>query len=410
VSESSGRYPHEYFFLDANDKSSWDAYEDFVLGDDRHFSAPLHLLRRTRFHGYPNFSNSHFGDDVVLDEETGIRWSWGGEWHRGFPSDGNPDNRLPGLIYKVNSDNMHGEDFVSNPDVLTLGCSVTSGIGLAHNFSWPNIVSHVFGKSVNNIGTPGESAAFMVYAAMDHIRKYGFPRSIYFLVPPLDRYTGPLPAPEKVSNKRNREWIGGKVTYYAENGYYIDFNNKVFSYLSIDQNKSIIPLDIVANYNLSMIEVLAMLCDAMGIELRLSSWESHTFKTLRLIDYPEVVPPPLFLMKPSRTWGDIAHEENERCYANWGYPGEITPIGSRTKCCDKKPQSKWQDEMWDYGLDIKWDRFYPHPGFHMHLHLAELLTGEEISDSQYGDISAWHEGTKFEPTDLDAVTRPDRKI
>jgi hypothetical protein len=398
----------DYFFLDPNDPVSWDEYEFFTLRDEAIFSPPLHRLRRSRYFGYPTFKQYHF-KDVRLDEESGVRYSWGCKWHEDFPTDNNPDNRLPGLIYKVNSENMHGEEFHHSPDILALGCSVSSGIGLAHDFSWPYIIGHVYGKTVNNLSTPGESAAFMVYAAMDHIRKFGIPKSIYFLVPPLDRYTGPLPDPEDKSKKNSRDWVSGKISYAMANNYYLDAYGKRYSYISIDKHKSIVPLDLIANFNLSMIEMLAMFCDSVGSELRLSSWDRHTHKTLRIIDYPEVVDLPFFLLKPNSLRSNIEYTKSERLISNWGYPTELCPIGLRRDCCDKEPLNEWQDAMWDYGLDIKWDRFYPHPGLHMQLHLAEILTGEQILTSDYETLNPWHVGTKFEPNDLDDVYRPDRE-
>lgn len=398
----------EYFFLDRNDPVSWEQYEFFSLRDEAEFSPPLHRLRRTRFAGYPTFKHSHF-DDIRVDEESGVRYSWGDRWHDQFPKDKNPDNRLPGLIYKVNSENMHGEEFHESPDILTLGCSVSSGIGLAHNFSWPYIIGAVQGKTVNNLGSPGESPAFMVYAAMNHIRRYGIPKAIYFLVPPLDRYTGPLPDPEDKTKRKNRDWVSAQISYNVKENYYVDCYDKPYSYVSVDGHKSIVPLDLVANFNLSMIEMLAMFCESVGSELRLSSWDRHAHKTLQIIGYPEVIEIPHFLLKPNSDRDHFKFTKSERLISNWGYPAEMTPCGLRRDCCDKEPLSEWQDAMWDYALDIKWDRFYPHPGFHMQLHLAELLTGEQISANQYESIQPWHFGTSLEPQDLVNVYRPDRE-
>ena len=371
-----------------------------VIGDDWWSNTPLHLLREDDHHKhlYPEVSKGHFEDNI--HETDGIRWTYGDQWYHFFAKPPSKEHRLPGLIHRVNSDNMNGPEFVKNPAVLALGCSITSGIGLVDDFAWPALLRHQTQNTVNNMGIPGASPAQCVYTAFAHIRKWGNPDCVYFLVPPLDRYWGPTKSKTNDGSLRPDVWSMSGLHYFPEMQQYVTHSaggdgTKKYKHEAIDGNKTLLPVDLVAHHNLMMIETLMMYCEANNIDMKISSWCRRTHMHLTLIGYPQLVDIPNFLRK-----ADIKahlHEDDE--YNEWGAPHEMSPMGSRKNCCDRTPQNKWQDRMWDHALDIKHDRYYPHPGLHYHLHFAELFLGRQISNEELAEIRPWHEGTSLEPTD-----------
>ena len=370
-----------------------------VIGDDWWSNTPLHYLREDDElgHLYPDVKAGHFSKNI--HETDGVRWTYGDQWYEFFAKPHHPEHRLPGLVHRVNSENMNGPEFVRNPAVLAMGCSVTSGIGLADDFAWPSIIRNETSNTVNNIGTPGASPAQCVYMAFAHIRKWGNPGGIYFLVPPLDRYWGPIKTTRKDGAIRSEIWPMGGRHYFPELQQYVWHSDggggtKPYRHHSIDGNKTLLPVDVVAHHNLMMLETLMMFCEANGIEMRISSWCRRTHMHLTLIGYRQLVQIPEFL----RRYGEqYMHEPDE--YNEWGSPHEMGPMGSRKNCCDREPQNPWQDRMWDHGLDIKHDRFYPHPGLHYQMHFAELFLGRQISNEKLANIRPWHEGTSLEPDD-----------
>lgn len=373
-----------------------------VIGEGWWSNTPLHRLRTDDHlgHMYPTADMHHFSESINTSDS--IRWTYGDRWYEEFTKPRSPQDRLPGLIHRVNSDNWNGPEFETNPSVLALGCSVTSGIGMNDNFIWPSLVRHMTRNTINNIGIPGASPSQCVYTAFSHIRKYGNPGNIMFLVPPLDRYWGPRETKIDDGTIRDKIWPVTGIHYFPELQYYIDHqgtvgSQKPYKHQSIDGNKTQIPVDVVAHHNLMMIETLMMYCEANEIGFRMSSWCPRTHMHLKLIGYENLAGIPDFLRRDQRQHQEFLFDEDE--HNEWGAPHEMSPMGSRKNCCDRAPQNKWQDRFWDHGLDIKHDRFYPHPGMHYHLHLAELFLGRQIGNDDLAEITAWHEGTDLEPTD-----------
>ena len=65
----------------------------------------------------------------------------------------------PGVIsYRLNSEGFRGDEFNSdNPNIVTLGCSYTFGIGLAEQDIWPSMLGQHLNLAVHNLAIPGSS-------------------------------------------------------------------------------------------------------------------------------------------------------------------------------------------------------------------------------------------------------------
>ena len=90
---------------------------------------------------------------------------------------GNPD---PRMIYKVNRHGHHGSNFVHNPDILALGCSVTAGCGLPYDLTWPHLVARELNQTVNVISHPGASIQRIFNNFICYAKEFGLPKKILF--------------------------------------------------------------------------------------------------------------------------------------------------------------------------------------------------------------------------------------
>lgn len=94
-------------------------------------------------------------------------------------------DKHPQVEYSINSHGFRGAEF-SNPDTVVLGCSVTYGIGLPVEMTWPYLLGEKIG-AFNNISIPGGSVPQIVDVAMAVMNDFSHPKHIFFLIPNIDR-------------------------------------------------------------------------------------------------------------------------------------------------------------------------------------------------------------------------------
>lgn len=61
------------------------------------------------------------------------------------------------ISYKFNSDGFRSEEFSERPSIVFLGCSLTIGIGIPYECTWPNIVAKTLDLANFNLGIGGGS-------------------------------------------------------------------------------------------------------------------------------------------------------------------------------------------------------------------------------------------------------------
>ena len=105
---------------------------------------------------YPYLENGYQGPDILAETTGGL------------------------FEYRLNKNGFIGDDFVHNPDVLALGCSVTAGVGLKTSYTWPQLISRETGMSVNQVGLLGASIPQLVSLFFEFSRMYGKPKYLFF--------------------------------------------------------------------------------------------------------------------------------------------------------------------------------------------------------------------------------------
>jgi len=333
---------------------------------------------------YPRYSSDDFPTEerheIVVDGQT-IRWSQGWWLHEHVTE----DQWLDKIRYRVNSDNQHWHEFSSEPDVLALGCSVTGGMGLPYNFTWPGILEHIFGWKVNNIGRTSHNVHQQMYRMMAHIGKYGFPKTIALLVPDIWRAS--------VIDVSASQPIGQKTLAYEDNiSSYTTYDStshkfKPYIHESADNSLSSLPVDIITDRNLEALDVIAMFAHAINAEFKIFSWHGYSQQILQHIGYPELQQVPSYLIEEQR------NPPQPKDYLGWGFP-QPEWLGVEG-CCQLEPTSQWQEEAWTHAFD-RGKNGSPHPGLHSHIHFAEIMSGERITSDMIKELKPWYEGTHLD--------------
>lgn len=342
---------------------------------------------RDKDHGslYPHYEPDDFRSDMrhetLIDGQI-IQWS-NGQWLHEHVTE---DQWLDKIRYRVNSDGQHWHEFTKEPDILALGCSVTGGMGLPYNFTWPGILEHLFGLKVNNIGRTSHNVHQQMYRMMAHIGKYGFPKTIALLAPDIWR--------ANIFDVSVIKKIGRKTLAYDDQILsYTTFDPETLKFQpyihqAIDNSITSIPVELITDRNLDAIDMMAMLAPAIGAEMKVFSWHGYSQHILEHIGYPELQQLPSYLLDEQET---PPSPEN---YLGWGFP-EPAPWLGVEGCCKLEPTSQWQEEAWTHAFD-RGKNGLPHPGLHSQIHFAEIMSGERITSDMIKELKPWYEGTDLD--------------
>ena len=297
----------------------------------------------------------------------------------------------------------HGQSsFHANPDILTIGCSITSSVALPREFSWPHLIARHSGKKVNNCSRSASGVAYQIQAALAMIRKFGKPKQVFALFP--DLYRGLVIAPTRHQAgkciQKHLLWSSLVGAYVAPEEAVALYNDekssrgkkyKVYTYRDFQGMKYLLPSEWCIQQNLEAIHMFSMFCLMSDIDLKFCSWSSPTNKELgRLGIYGFSQP----RNKHDRT-KSTNYIYNQITDFNFSDPDEWT-VPSDTSC-GHQPISKAQEHTWALGVDNY------HPGIHPHIHFAEHFLGEEIDqgilevlprefrvvDQENGDNGKW---------------------
>jgi hypothetical protein len=298
-------------------------------------------------------SSSLFDSYRYSRNEDGSMESWGfGSWEKCETS----------FSPLVNSEGFLGGEFVCNPEIIALGCSVTAPVGLPPEYSWPHLIHLSTGKSVNTIAFPGSGVQRIVRKLFSHIAEYGKPKDIFFLMPDIRR----IQLFYWNTKKRHISWDMLNANYDREMGTYIDpssgGNRKQKSLIFYNaKNKPFeIPEEVAITQCLTSIHILVDYCYANDINLKIASWNIETQSCISLINEREFV-----------------KYENTAPLFN-SCDGVIVPVG-----CYQNDQDfanltchSFSDELQEASWNLGFDKPNPHPGLHPNIHYAEMFLEE----------------------------------
>jgi len=345
----------------------------------------LAMLRHPSLEFYPHYNGDDFQKtrlfSIALNGET-VGYSMGDWLHQAVE-----DDRFTRLVrYRVNSDGHHWHEHHHSPDIVTLGCSVTAGMGLPYNFTWPAIVEHITGQTVNNVSRTGHNIWTQVERFVHHIGKYGVPKSVYLLSPDIWRaYIIAL----STDGRLGRETLA----YNDEINCYTTFNHskrdhEVYIHTASDNTVGTLPVDLLVDRNLAAYDLLVALCNSLNITVKLFSWHGSSQDIFRKIGYPELQEWPTYISDKG-----LEHVPPSD-YLGWGFPTPAPWVGV-DGCCDLEPQSEWQAVAWTSAFD-RGEHSLAHPGLHSQIHFAEVMLGQQITSDMIKELKPWYEGTELD--------------
>jgi len=278
--------------------------------------------------------------------ENPVYYSYGPEWHRSLVPGGH-SGFLTNCYYRVNSDGMHWDEYVREPDILAVGCSVTAGVGLPYEFTWPNILRHVAGYSVNNVARPGASINTMVKSVVHHMKHYGIPKRIFMFIPDPMRYVFTIPAGFVSGYRGPRK----EVLYWNDEQNLYSDGAHPFIWDDGSGVPHVPSPHFLVDANLHSLEILGYLCDLMNIDL-----------VLNLNANPHVAQ-----------------------FQTMGY--NVT----QNLQIDMQPPNRYLELFWKFGWDfVEGNSRTPHPGAEAHILCAGEFLQRPIKKEEIDTLSCWY--------------------
>lgn len=273
----------------------------------------------------------------------------------------------------------HGKStYYNNPDVLAIGCSITSSVGVPRRFSWPQIIAQKTGQTVNVCSRPASGISYQVYSALQMIQAFGKPKKIFALFPDLFRAWVNVHGGKELPRKTIQDhlvWssvIGAYVRpkeairILTEGGEQIPRKAAVFSYRDFQGFDYQIPAELVVAKNIQAIQLLETFCTVNDIEFAYCSWSAHANRTFAQSGMTHFMQP----INTYRTDLPMYWSSDEDGY-EYSSPSEFV-CPDDTTCGHYQPLG----DNARYWLQAENDW---HPGIHSHLHMAEMFLGEHIN-------------------------------
>ena len=274
----------------------------------------------------------------------------------------------PEYSYVYNSDGFRSAEFSLNPEIITLGCSITLGQGLPVEQTWPALLTEKLGNlgrkfSYGNISYSGGSAMKCISAFFSIVNIHDIlPKYVVANFPNLERFW----------------FIDSEATHMYD--YHLNREKfKVKAKAPYDYSE-IIPLEQAYFANLEYIKLLETFCLMSGVKLFWSTWTTNLTIEMEqfLVDNFECYIPDITRTQWSPKYEYMVDAKNEK---------ELKSIYKMKNYEDFKCHDEFEHlETFDYAYDYHKignnlsgpTHCWPHPGFHRHIHWAEMYLNQII--------------------------------
>jgi len=201
--------------------------------------------------------------------------------------------------YRINTSGVIGQDFIHDAKILTMGCSVTAGIGVGDEFAWPNIVRQKTGMTLNSVALSGLSVPQIASLFFEFISIYGKPEYLLILLPEISRqwiYIDGHPYRQRLS------WDNDAQCFWSHDGDgYLLKNTK---------GQQLLLKACVQNSFISLIQI-SNACKSMGIKFGFYSWDDSDNEAYQLAGIDGCLP------KPSEDFYEKKHQMTEKTKFFW---------------------------------------------------------------------------------------------
>ena len=185
-----------------------------------------------------------------------------------------------GIEYNLNKNKYRSKEFSSDTKILISGCSVTYGVGLSLDSTWPYMISKKLKMDYDNLAMPGDSVPGQVRQIFAYFKKYGNPKYLFAIFPNFTRFEFPLNEKiitlkdVKTQSNHSKE---NEINYFnpkyllTATSYAPEFVEKISMRPHVANN--IISEEISHFYSAQYILMLKQYCDLAGIQFVWGSWE-----------------------------------------------------------------------------------------------------------------------------------------
>lgn len=272
----------------------------------------------------------------------------------------------------------HGKSiYVENPDIMAVGCSITSSVGIPRKYSWPQIVSAATGETVNVCSRPASGIMYQIYSALQMMAAYGKPKKIFALFPDIFRAWVNVHGGKEYPRKTIQDhlvWSSAVGAYVRpkeairilmEEGGQEPRKASVFTYRDFQGLDYPIPAELVIAKNFQAITVLETFCEINSIELAYCSWSAHANKAFADAQMKYFKQPiNTFRTDLPMYWSEDGGGYEYTSPREFICPDDVT--------CGHIPTTDEHGRFW-VQAENDW-----HPGIHSHLHIAEMFLNKSI--------------------------------
>jgi hypothetical protein len=127
------------------------------------------------------------------------------------------------ITYSYNSHGFRCDDFDHEPGFIALGCSITMGIGVPVQESWPSVLSDLTGLKARNLGLGGagmDTCFRMLFHYIDQLN----PKFVAFVMPAQGRF-------EFYVNNYPELFLPGSIEHVVQKHWYADNKNSETNFL-----------------------------------------------------------------------------------------------------------------------------------------------------------------------------------
>ena len=193
------------------------------------------------------------------------------------------------VFYNINKYGYRDEDFISNEEILILGCSYTFGNGLPEEFTWPKIFSNKINKKNHNLAQPGDSIQGQIRKAFEYFKEFGNPKTIIGFfpygrmeLPFIPNLFGKISKDGSSDDGRNLPMIQKIILERNQ--------NKLDKYSKLPHNpEKVLPLEVAIFYNFMFIQILEQYCKTNNIDLIWTLHNDNEVEEYLKLEIPELL-------------------------------------------------------------------------------------------------------------------------
>jgi hypothetical protein len=201
--------------------------------------------------------------------------------------------------YRINTSGVIGQDFIHDAKILTMGCSVTAGVGVGDEFAWPNIVRQKTGMTLNSVAFSGVSIPQISSAFFEFILEYGKPEYLLILLPEITRqwvYVDEQPHRQRLS------WDDEAQCFWSHDG---------DGYLRGNRKGQHLLLKACIQNSFSSLIQISDACKLMGIKFAFYSWKESDNRAY------ESTPINGYLAEPEGLYDESKYKMTEKTESFW---------------------------------------------------------------------------------------------